>query len=68
MQIDKSLIPCINAIMEDEEFLYGGIFQKEEEIMEKYNLTKKQISNLQTLIYFALSVRDDELIEEKLYK
>ena len=68
MQIDKSLIPCIHTIMEDEEFLRGGIFQKEEEIMEKYNLTKKQISNLQTLIYFALSVRDDEFIEEKLYK
>lgn len=57
--MNKDLLPVINAILKDEEFLCGGIFQKEEYYAKKYNLTLEQISNVQACLYFALHIRDD---------
>lgn len=66
--MDINLIPCIEEILKDKEFLSGGIFSNEKECMKKYNLTEEQSGNLQTLLYLALNVRDDDFIKEKLYK
>ena len=57
--MNKELIPVIKAMLNDEEFLRGGIFQKEKYYMEKYNLTLEQISNIQVALYYALNIRDD---------
>ena len=54
----KELIPVINAMLKDDEFLAGGIFSKEKYYMEKYNLTEEQMSNIQVCVYYALNIRD----------
>lgn len=54
----KDLMPVINAILKDEEFLRGGIFTKEEWYMKKYDLTLKEIANIQTCLYYALNIKD----------
>ena len=57
--MNKELIPVIQAMLKDEEFLRGGIFQKEKYYMEKYNLTIEQMSNIQVALYYALNIRND---------
>ena len=54
----KNLIPVINAILKDEEFLRGGIFQKEEQYAKKYDLTIEEIANIQTCLYYALHIKE----------
>ena len=56
----KELVPVIQAILKDDEIIAGGIFQKEEYYMKKYNLTLEQIGNIQALIYLALNIKDEE--------
>lgn len=53
----KSLIPVIKAILEDDEFLCGGIFTKEKYYAEKYNLTMEEITNMQVCLYYALNIK-----------
>lgn len=55
----KELSPVIKAMLKDEEFMIGGIFSKEKYYAEKYDLTEKQIANIQTCLYFALHIRDE---------
>ena len=42
----RELVPVLQAILKDKEFLAGGIFTKEKYYMEKYNLTQEQLSEL----------------------
>ena len=42
----SNLMPVIKAILQDEEFLRGGIFQKEDYYKKKYNLTHEQLANI----------------------
>ena len=56
----RELIPLIKAMLEDNEFLAGGVFTKEDYYKEKYNLTDEQIVNVQTCLYYALNIKDDE--------
>lgn len=46
----------IKAMLNDEEFMCGGIFTKEDYYMRKYGLTFEQISDMQTYLYKALSI------------
>lgn len=55
----SNLMPVIKAILQDEEFLRGGIFQKEDYYKKKYNLTREQISNIQTCLWYALNITDE---------
>ena len=55
----RELVPVIQAMLKDDEFLAGGIFTKEKYYMEKYNLTYEQMYNIQTYLYYALHVRDE---------
>lgn len=64
--MDKKLMPLINAILKDTEFLAGGIFQQEEQAMKKYNLTQEEIGNVQTCLYYALNIKDFNDIVNKL--
>ena len=56
----KNLIPVINAILKDEEFLHGGIFTKEKQYAKKYDLTMEEISNMQTCLYYALNIKEKD--------
>lgn len=56
----KELIPVVSAMLKDSEFLAGGIFSKEEYYKEKYNLTDEQIANMETCLYFALNIKEDD--------
>ena len=56
----KELIPVVSAMLKDDEFLAGGIFSKEEYYKEKYNLTDEQIVNMQTCLFYALHIKDDD--------
>lgn len=56
----KELIPIIKSMLEDNEFLAGGVFTKEDYYKKKYNLTDEQIVNMQTCLYYALNIKDDE--------
>ena len=58
--MDKTLIPVIKAILQDDEFLCGGIFTKEKYYAQKYNLTIEQISNMQVCLYYALHIKDED--------
>lgn len=55
--MEKNLAPVINAMMKDENFLHGGIFSKEEQYAEKYDLTLEEIANIQTCLYYALNIK-----------
>ena len=55
----QNLMPVVQAILKDEEFLNGGIFQKEKYYMEKYNLSFEQIYNIQTCLYYALNIKNE---------
>ena len=55
----KTLMPVIKAILNDEEFLCGGIFTKEKQYAKKYNLTMEEIGNIQTCLYYALHIKDE---------
>lgn len=55
-----SLIPVVKAMLKDDEFMCGGVFSKEKYYSEKYNLTMNQIVNMQTCIYYALHIRDED--------
>lgn len=55
----RELVPVLQAILKDSEFLAGGIFQKEAYYMEKYNLTEEQMVNIQICLHHALNVKDD---------
>ena len=61
--MDKTLIPVIKAILQDDEFLCGGIFTKEKYYAQKYNLTMEQISNMQVCLYYALHIKDKDYNE-----
>ena len=61
--MNKELIPVIEAMLKDEEFLAGGIFTKEKYYMKKYNLTIEQISNIQVCLHYALNIRDKDYNE-----
>lgn len=56
----KNLMPVINAILKDDEFLCGGIFTKEEQYAKKYNLTLEEIANMQTCLYYALNIKEKD--------
>ena len=56
--MDKTLMPVVKAILQDDEFLSGGIFTKEKYYAQKYNLTMEQISNMQVCLYYALHIKD----------
>lgn len=56
----RELIPVISSMLKDNEFLAGGIFTKEEYYKEKYSLTHEQIVNMQTCLYYALNIKDDD--------
>ena len=43
----NTLIPVIKAMLNDEEFLWGGIFTKEKQYAKKYDLTMEEIGNIQ---------------------
>ena len=58
--MDKTLMPVIKAILQDDEFLCGGIFTKEKYYAQKYNLTMEQISNMQVCLYYALHIKDED--------
>lgn len=58
--MEKDLMPVINAILKDEEFLCGGIFTKEKYYAEKYDLTSEEIGNMQVCLYYALHIRDKD--------
>lgn len=58
--MSKNLIPVINAMLKDEEFLHGGIFTKEKQYAKKYNLTLEEIANMQVCLYYALNIKDKE--------
>lgn len=55
----NTLIPVIKAILNDEEFLCGGIFTKEKQYAKKYDLTMEEIGNIQTCLYYALHIKDE---------
>lgn len=52
----KNLTPVIRAMLEDEEFLGGGIFTKEKYYADKYGLTTEEIINMQICLYYALHI------------
>ena len=52
----NTLMPVIKAILNDEEFLCGGIFTKEKQYAKKYDLTMEEIGNIQTCLYYALHI------------
>ena len=56
--IKKSLLPVVKAMLEDAEFLAGGVFSKEKYYMDKYKLTSNQIGEIATHLYFALHIKD----------
>lgn len=57
----NTLMPVIKAILNDEEFLCGGIFTKEKQYAKKYDLTMEEIGNIQTCLYYEpLSALDAE--------
>lgn len=55
----NTLMPVIKAILNDEEFLCGGIFTKEKQYAKKYDLTMEEIGNIQTCLYYALHIKDE---------
>ena len=55
----RNLVPIINAMLKDEEFLCGGIFTKEEYYAKKYDLTLEEISNMQVCLYYALNIKNE---------
>lgn len=55
--MNRNLIPVINAMLKDEEFLRGGIFTKEKSYAKKYALTQEEIGNVQTCLYYALNIK-----------
>lgn len=55
----ENLMPVIKSILKDDEFLCGGIFSKEDYYMEKYNLTREEIGNIQICLYYALNIKDE---------
>ena len=61
--MDKTLMPVIKAILQDEGFLCGGIFTKEKYYAEKYDLNMEQISNMQVCLYYALHIKDKDYNE-----
>ena len=48
-----SLIPVVKAMLNDDEFLCGGIFSQEKYYAETYNLTMNQTVHIQTCLYYA---------------
>jgi len=57
--MNKELIPVVQAMLKDDEFLAGGIFTKEKYYMEKYNLSYEQMTNIEVCLYYALNIRDE---------
>ena len=62
----KTLMPVIKAILNDEEFLCGGIFTKEKQYAKKYDLTMEEIGNIQTCLYYALHIKKMNVITSEL--
>lgn len=56
----RELIPVVTEMLKDDEFLAGGIFTKEEYYKEKFNLTHEQMVNIETCLYYALNIKDDD--------
>lgn len=56
----ESLIPVIQAILQDNEFLAGGIFTKEKYYADKYNLNMEQIRNIEVCLYYALNINIED--------
>ena len=50
----KDLAPVIKAMLKDSEFLFGGIFSKEDYYMKRYGLTFEEMSKVETYVYWAL--------------
>ena len=55
--MEKNLAPVIRAMLNDAEFLHGGIFTKEKQYAERYGLTTEEIANMHTCIYYALNIK-----------
>ena len=51
----NTLMPVIKAILNDEEFLCGGIFTKEKQYAKKYDLTMEEIGMQILLERYAYS-------------
>lgn len=51
---DNAII--VRAMLNDDEFMCGGIFTKEDYYMRKYGLTSEQMYDMQTYLYQALSI------------
>lgn len=56
----RELIPVISSMLKDDEFLAGGIFTKEDYYKKKYNLTDEQMVNMETCLYYALHIKNDD--------
>jgi len=49
--------PVIMAMLKDAEFCGGGIFQKEEFYMKKYDLTQDEINHMASKVYGAMNIK-----------
>lgn len=49
-----NLANVIRAMLNDNEFRYGGIFSKEEYYMKKYNISEHDMIIIQARLYWAL--------------
>ena len=50
----------INSMLNDNELKAGGIFSKEKYYMKKYNLTEKQITRIEVILYFLVNMNNKE--------
>ena len=60
----QNKIRIIKAVLNDEEFLRGGIFQHEEKYCKKYNLTKEEMIDIEVALHFALFGGICEMLEK----
>ena len=51
----KANTAIIRAMLNDEEFMCGGVFSKEEYYMKKYGLTREQMIEMQTHVWWAVT-------------
>lgn len=49
--MNKDILIVLRAMMKDSEVLAGGISDKEEYYMKKYNLTREQVEDCQIAVY-----------------
>lgn len=50
----QNKIRIIKAMLNDDEFLRGGIFQDEEKYCKKYNLTLDEMVDIEVALHYAL--------------